>query len=102
VVTEENGPTEINVLKEGHETAKVTGEGLVYVNCKGFIDCSYNGVGLVGAAKGPLLASQENGEVSLQDQTANKETGGFLCPKTAKLDITITPLIGGGARYITN
>jgi hypothetical protein len=89
---EENGPAEIQVLRTGHETATVTGEGLVHLVCSGFIDCSYNGTGLSGTAKGPLLSTQKNGEVSLSEQTTNKETGGFLCPKTAKLDITTTPL----------
>jgi hypothetical protein len=88
---EENGPAELKVLKEGHETAKVTGEGLVHVECPGFIDCSYNGVGLKGAGKGPLLSTQANGEVAIAAQTTNKEAGGFLCPSTAKLDIVTTP-----------
>src|SRR5690349_12052880 len=57
--TEENGPAEIDVLKEGHEKAKVTVEGLVHLKCSGFIDCSYTGAGLVGTFKGPLLATQE-------------------------------------------
>jgi len=98
--TEENGPAEVSVLKEGHETAKVTGEGLVHVVCAGFIDCSYTGAGLVGTAKGPLLSAQtpDNGEVSLSEQSVAKEAGGLLCPKTAKLDITTTPLT---ATYIS-
>jgi hypothetical protein len=96
--TEENGPAEIKVLKEGHETASVTGEGLVHVICGKAIDCSYTGAGLKATAKGPLLASQENGEVSLSEQVTSKEAGGFLCPKSAKLDITMTPL---SATYIT-
>jgi hypothetical protein len=90
---EEKGPAEVTVLKEGHETAKVTGEGLVHLVCSGFIDCSYNGVGLVGKATGPLLSTQTNGEVTLSEQTTNKEAGGFLCPKTGKLDITTTSLV---------
>jgi hypothetical protein len=90
--TEENGPSTIWVLKEGHETAKVTGEGLVHVVCSGFIDCSFTGTNLVGTAKGALLSTQTNGEVTLSEQTTNKEAGGFLCPKTAKLDITTTSL----------
>jgi len=90
--TEENGPTEFKVLKEGHETAKVTGEGLVHVVCGSSIDCSYNGTGLTATAKGPLLASHENGEVSLTEQTATKEAGGFLCPKTSKLSFVLEPL----------
>src|SRR4051794_21522252 len=85
--TEENSPAEIKVLKEGHETAKVTFEFLVHVSCAGFIDCTYNGVGLIATAKGPLLSAQtpDNGEASLQEQSLNKVAGGFLCPKTAKL-----------------
>jgi len=90
--TEESGPAEIQVLGNGHETAEVTGEGLVHLVCPGFIDCSYNGTGLKGTAKGPLLSTQKNGEVALSEQSTTKETGGFLCPKTAKLDITTTPL----------
>jgi len=95
--TEEASPAEIKVLKEGHETAKVTGEGLVHLVCSGSIDCSYNGLNLVGTGKGPLLSTQANGEVTLSGQSTNRETGGFLCPKTAKLDITTTPL---SATYI--
>jgi hypothetical protein len=100
--TEESGPAEIKVLKEGHETGKVTGEGLVHLVCGSSIDCSYNGTGLVGTAKGPLLSTQTNGEVTLSEVATTKETGGFLCPKSAKLDITTTPLSatyisGGGA-----
>jgi hypothetical protein len=96
---EENGPAELKVLKEGHETAKVTGEALVHLVCGSSIDCSYNGTGLVGTAKGPLLSAQtpDNGEVTLSEQSTTKETGGFLCPKTAKLDITTTP---SSATYI--
>jgi len=90
--TEEGGPSSLQVLRTGHETAKVTGEGLVHLVCSGFIDCSYNGTGLSGTAKGPLLSTQKNGEVTLSEQTTTKEAGGFLCPKTAKLDITTTPL----------
>jgi hypothetical protein len=101
VVTEESAHSKIEVLREGHESASVTGEGLVHVNCSGFIDCSYNGVGLKGTAHGPLLSAQvpDNGEVSLQGQKTTKETGGFLCPKEAKLDIVTSPL---SATYISN
>jgi len=97
--TEEHGPAEIKVLKEGHEKAKVTGEGLVHLTCVGFIDCSYNGIGLVGTGKGPLLSTQANGEVTLSEQSTTEEPGGLLCPKTAKLDITTSPL---SATYISS
>jgi hypothetical protein len=95
-VKEENGPVEIEVLKEGHETAKVTGKGEVNVHCGFFINCTYNGEGLKGTAKGPLLSTETNGEVSLSEQTT-KKVKGSLCPETAKLDITTTPL---AATYI--
>jgi RHS repeat-associated protein len=99
--TEENGPAEIKVLKEGHEKAKVTGEYLVHVKCGSSLDCSYTAVGLAGTAKGPLLSAQtpDNGEVTISEQSLTKEVGGFLCPKTTKLDITTTPLI---ATYIVS
>jgi hypothetical protein len=90
--TEENGPAEIKIEKTGTETAKVTGAYLFHVVCSGFIDCSYNGVGVVGTGKGPLVSTQTNGEVTFKEQSLTKEAGGFLCPKIAKLDITTTPL----------
>jgi hypothetical protein len=93
--TEENGPAKISLSKEGHETAKVTGEYLIHVVCGTSIDCSYTGTNLVGTAKGPLLSAQipDNGEIAISEQSLTKETGGFLCPKTGKLDVTTTPLV---------
>jgi len=88
--TEENGPSTIEVLKESHETTKVTGEGLVHVNCSG-LNCRYIGEGLAGTGKGPLLAGQANGEVSIQEAVTAKESGLF-CPSTSKLDLKTTPL----------
>jgi hypothetical protein len=90
VVTQE-GTVLISVLKLGHELADVTGEGQVHVECGAFIDCKYNGTGLLGHGLGPLLSSHLNGSVILSEQTTNK-VGGALCPATAKLDITTTPL----------
>jgi hypothetical protein len=91
-VTEENGPAEIEVLKEGHETAKVTGEVLVHLVCSGFINCRYNGVGLVGTAVGPLLSTNLlNGHTIFSEKTINKESGS-LCPSTGKLDLNLHPL----------
>jgi len=89
-VTEENGPAEINVLKEDHETASVTGEGLVHVECTG-LNCRYNGAGLEATAKGALLSTETNGEVKLTEQPPNKESGLF-CPSISKLTFTTTPL----------
>jgi len=97
--TEENGPAEIKVLREGAELAKVTGEGLVHTVCSGFINCRYNHVGLTWHSLGALTSSETNGSTLLSEQTMNKESGSF-CPSTAKLDITTTPLeplyLGGG------
>ena len=97
---QENGPAEIKVLKTGHETATVTGEGLVHVVCFGFINCYYIGSSLLATAKGPLLSAQnpDNGEVSLQKQVVGFEKGTF-CPTGASLDIVTTPL---NATYISS
>jgi len=94
-VEEIGGPVVIEVLKESHETGSVIGEGEVHVNCSG-LNCYYNGEGLKGTAKGPLLSTQANGEVTLSEQETHKVKGLF-CPSTAKLDITTTPLV---ATYI--
>src|ERR1051326_4219472 len=81
----------ITVLKEGHETGRVTGEAEISVNCFGIV-CTYNGEGLEGTAKGPLLSAQvpDNGEVSLQEQVVTGS--GSFCPSEGKLDIVTTPL----------
>ncbi len=89
--TELSGPTEIKVSKTGHEIASVVGEGEVLVKCGSALHCVYNGVGLEGTGKGSLLSTETNGEVRLSEQTMNKVSGS-LCPNTAKLDITVTPL----------
>jgi hypothetical protein len=92
VITEENGPAELEVKLTAAEEAEVTGKYLFHTVCSGFIDCSYNSTGLKATAKGPLKSTQANGEVTLSEQATTKEAGGFLCPKTLKLDITTTPL----------
>jgi hypothetical protein len=96
-VTEEGGPSEAKALLEGHETAKVTMEGLIKVVCTG-ISCKYNGENLIATFKGPLLSSETNGEATIIEQTV-KKVSGLLCPTTAKLDGTITML---EATYITS
>lgn len=82
----------IEVLKTGHELAEVKGSAEVNAHCGGLINCTYNGEGLVGHGLGPLLSSSTNGNVNISEQTTNK-TGGLFCPKTAKLDLTTTPLV---------
>jgi hypothetical protein len=94
---EEKSPAEIKVERTGSEASKVTGEGQVHVVCAGFIDCSYNGTNLVGTGTGALSAGNGTGEVTLSEQSTTKVAGGFLCPKTAKLDITTGAL---SATYI--
>ncbi|MFL5900699.1 MAG: hypothetical protein ACJ75S_05820 [Solirubrobacterales bacterium] len=90
-VVEENGTAVLEVLREGHEKAKVTYKFLIHVVCGKILDCSYTGTNLVGTATGPELSTQPNGEVALLGQEMTKEAGGFLCPKSTKLDITTTP-----------
>ena len=90
-VTEKNGPAEIKVLKEGHETAKVTAKGEVEVLCGSILQCVYNAENLIATAKGPLLSKETNGEVSLSEQETHKVSG-TLCPAESELDLTTTPL----------
>jgi hypothetical protein len=97
IVTETSENSTISVLKEGHETAKVTDEGEVKVKCGFFISCMYDGEGLVGTAKGSLLSIDTYGEISIQEQELHK-VGGLFCPSTGKLDIVITNLT---STYIT-
>jgi len=87
--TEENGPAEIKVLRDGTELAKATGEGLVFVSCG--LSCRYNGVGLSAHVKGALTATNGTGEIRISGQILNKESG-FLCPKPSTLDIALEPL----------
>ena len=84
----------IEVLKEGHETARVTGEDEIEVSCFG-MECIYNGEGVEATAKGPLLSKQANGEVMLLEQVVHWE--GAFCLAKVKLDIDFEPL---SATYI--
>jgi hypothetical protein len=99
--TEVSSSSTIKVLKvAGTEKSKVTGEGEVFVDCGSSFECTYDGEGLEGTGKGPLSASETNGEVSLSEQTTHKVPGSdFFCPKEGKLDITTTPL---SATYISS
>jgi hypothetical protein len=99
-VEEVSAESLIEVLKEGHETSKVTGNGKVFVDCGTFLECEYDGAGLKGTGKGPLLSTETNGSVTLSNQVTHKAGGGFFCPAEAKLDIATTPL--PNPVYITN
>jgi len=93
--TETSKNAEIEVLKLGHELADITGEGQVHVKCGSSLDCEYKGEGLNGHGLGPLLVEtggNANGEIRLEGQETKKIAGGFLCPKTSKLDILTHPL----------
>jgi hypothetical protein len=89
-VTEESPPATTKILRTASEEGTVTGEGEVHVNCIG-LNCYYNGEGLKGAAKGPLVSKETNGEVFLNEQVT-KKTKGLFCPKEGKLTIRTTPL----------
>lgn len=95
-VEEVGGPATSEVLRIGHETATVTGEGEVHVNCSG-INCYYNGEEQEGTVIGPLLSVAPNGEIATQEQEAHRVKGLF-CPSTAKIDGVATSL---SAAYIT-
>jgi hypothetical protein len=97
-VKEENGPAHIILLKTGHELAEVTFKFLIHYKCGSSLDCLYVGTGVVGHALGPLLSELKTGDISVSEATMEKEPGGLLCPKLAKLDFLVHPL---EAEYIT-
>lgn len=98
-VTEENGPAEVKILKTGHESASLTFKLLLHVVCGASINCSYIGEGLTGSLTGPLLSITANGEFKVEKQAVKKDSGGFLCPPNATIDVSGTSL---DAIYITN
>jgi hypothetical protein len=89
-VTEENGPGLLELLKVSHETANLTLEWLIHVECGFFIDCNYNGEGLKGIAKGSLLSFKE-GE-TFEKLKLREEAGSFFCPDTNNLDFLVLSL----------
>jgi len=89
-VEELNGPSVIEALWVGHETTSLAYESEIHVSCSG-LNCYYNGEGLEGTGKGPLLSSETNGSNSISEKTLNKVKGLF-CPAISKLDIKLTPL----------
>lgn len=90
--TEENGPSILYFLKTGHESAKGTGESLVFVDCGSFLECSYTLENVTGSVIGPLLSSENNGEIRFKKAPLTHEEGGFFCPKEAYLEATFVPL----------
>ena len=98
-VTEVNGPAVISVLKLGHELADVTGKGQVKLTCfLGYINCVYDGTGLLAHALGSLLSlGSGNGEVRIEGQKVNPVSG--VCPFEAYLSLLVTPLT---ATYISS
>jgi hypothetical protein len=91
IVTEESLPVEIAVLKLGHEARYLHGYSLVHVNCEGISNCTYKSRSMRGTGRDASLSERPNGEVSLQGQTTNKESG-LLCLDFAKLDVVTIPL----------
>ena len=88
---EEGGPSVIYVLKTESESAEATGESLVHVDCSGFINCRYTLKEVTAIVAGPLISSQDNGEISFPEQELTHESG-FLCPLHVYLYITFEPL----------
>ncbi len=100
---EENGPTELKILRTGTELGRVTsgtgsGAGLAHLICPFGIDCYYVFAGLDGHILG-ALSSGPNGSTQLLEQEVERESGGFFCPSEGKLDIHTTPL---SATYISS
>jgi hypothetical protein len=95
---EVNGPASLSLLKTGHESGEFSGEGEIHSFCVGFLDCTYSFENLIGKAKGPLLSSQANGEISYEEVLLTKVSG-FLCAKEAHLSATFVPL---SATYISS
>ncbi len=88
-VTEENGPSELKLLRTGAEKAAATLGWLSHLEC-GFYDCYYVGEGLKGTFKGalsPFFEEEDWGEAEL-----NPEAGGFFCPAAAELDLWVFSL----------
>jgi hypothetical protein len=83
--------TLFRVLRTGNETASVIGEFEMRVVCGSIIDCTYDGQGLEGTAKGALSSTEPNGEIVLSKQVMHKVSGS-LCPESAELDFLDTPL----------
>jgi hypothetical protein len=89
-ITEENGPSEIQLLKLGHEKADAKLEILMHVKCNSGINCNYIASGMKGVFKGALLPFI-NGEDDFGSAELKKESG-VLCPTQAFLDLLVFSL----------
>jgi hypothetical protein len=96
-VTEVSTSNNLDFVKLGHEKADLTLEFEMNVHCGFFINCTYNGEGLKGIARGGLLPYKE-GEEEFDEQPMHK-TAGPLCPETTILEFWVNSL---EAVYITN
>lgn len=85
------GEAVANLLKEGHETAKITFSFEIKITCGIWIVCTYDANGLQAIGKGPLLSTGlENGHWVLEEQELHRVRG--VCPEKAFLDLNLHPL----------
>lgn len=89
-----NKIAEVVILREGHETARTVIRERMEVKCNGLLNCEFSWAeGEEGEAKGPLLSTETNGDVSF-NEILPIGVEGALCPSgKSKLDIKMTPLI---------
>lgn len=82
----------IKLLKTGATNGTFVGEGFeMSVECfLSGISCAYSFVGLGGGMTSANLPTTA-GKMTISEQALSK-TGGFFCPKTAKLDLTMESL----------
>jgi hypothetical protein len=90
-VKEVSKSSSLTILKEAHETGTAKLKGEFSVKCGFSINCTFSEESLAGVAKGALLSTLANGEVSINGAAIKKITG-VICPKEAKLDMTTSPL----------
>jgi hypothetical protein len=89
-VKEVSTSSSLTILKEAHETGTAKLSGEFNVKCGVSMNCSFTEENLAGVAKGALLSTQANGEVSFNGALF-KKFAGLVCPKEAKLDMTTAP-----------
>jgi hypothetical protein len=85
--TELSSSALIEFLKNGSEKAEVTYNAEVLVECGALIHCVYNGAGQKWVGVGSLGTDNMS-----ETKTTLNKVSGFLCPKTASLDIWLGAL----------